>query len=347
MEQQKATLTTIDHNVQPKDQKKKKKKRVFVGNVPYEISGKDLFREWKNYGIKSISLVKKRPEHIRHKGFGFVTFKSPENAEKFVNDFHLTVFHGRMLTAEFEKNTPQRKRDKKSRKQTPPSAPLGDRKLARVTSYSSLDIANQNNWPGCSSGSPSPAGAPREPMTLQRGRLSMTRASSTLDSRLPFPPILQRPFFQATRARVTSIDRFPRRSSMNSLFAGNYQSVTAVSQKFPGARVDPRLHQHQPVAELTRSFSQANFDPPLPVPVPVRNTSRESVEFSSIPSLDDITKIKIPLMIPVGPTPFMQFSPIPYIQHAHSYEQFQNGPYAFQKTPDQTFSPSMDSDLYY
>merc|ERR1712098_751816 len=72
-------------------------------------------REWKNYGIKSISLVKNGK--TQHKGFGFITFRNPDNAAAFVRDYHLSIFYGRVLTAEFEKNTPQRKREKKNRQQ--------------------------------------------------------------------------------------------------------------------------------------------------------------------------------------------------------------------------------------
>jgi RNA recognition motif-containing protein len=111
LEQAKAKSAIVS-NLEQYD-KKKRKKRVFVGNIPYSITSKDLYREWKNYGIKSISLVKNGK--TQHKGFGFITFRNPDNAAAFVRDYHLSIFYGRVLTAEFEKNTPQRKREKKNR----------------------------------------------------------------------------------------------------------------------------------------------------------------------------------------------------------------------------------------
>lgn len=70
---------------------------VFVGNIPYHYSEKEICDLFAEYGITNISLV--RDENQKSKGFAFIEFALKEDAERAVEEMHLFYADaGRKLT---------------------------------------------------------------------------------------------------------------------------------------------------------------------------------------------------------------------------------------------------------
>ncbi len=57
-------------------------KKLYVGNIAYEASSKDLMEFFSKYGevIEAMIIPSKHPLH-KSKGFGFITFAKEEEAE--------------------------------------------------------------------------------------------------------------------------------------------------------------------------------------------------------------------------------------------------------------------------
>jgi RNA recognition motif-containing protein len=51
--------------------------KIYVGNLPYNVTGQDLEAKFRQYGDIEEAIVIKDRETGRSKGFGFVTFSSP------------------------------------------------------------------------------------------------------------------------------------------------------------------------------------------------------------------------------------------------------------------------------
>jgi len=65
--------------------------RLYVGNLTYEVNAKQLDELFSNYGeVKDVKVIER-------KGFGFIEFASPEEAEKAMAALNETEFEGRTL----------------------------------------------------------------------------------------------------------------------------------------------------------------------------------------------------------------------------------------------------------
>jgi RNA recognition motif-containing protein len=73
-------------------------KKLYVGNLTYQISGADLEQLFSEYGtVESAQVIQDR-DTGRSKGFGFVEMASPAEAQAAIQGLHDQEFNGRRLT---------------------------------------------------------------------------------------------------------------------------------------------------------------------------------------------------------------------------------------------------------
>ena len=72
-------------------------KKVYVGNLVYDVSDKDLAEMFAPYGEVTEAIVIKDKYSGRSKGFGFVTFANDESATKAISEMNEKDFKGRAL----------------------------------------------------------------------------------------------------------------------------------------------------------------------------------------------------------------------------------------------------------
>lgn len=72
-------------------------KNIYVGNIPYSISGQDLGELFSSFGeVKSANVVTDR-ETGRSKGFGFVEMADSNSASTAINEMNGKTVSGRQL----------------------------------------------------------------------------------------------------------------------------------------------------------------------------------------------------------------------------------------------------------
>ncbi|XP_076816207.1 putative RNA-binding protein RbpB isoform X4 [Clavelina lepadiformis] len=72
--------------------------KVFVGNLSYDATEDELYEIFGNCGkVEDVAIITDR-DTGRARGFGFVTFSSPDEAEAAIKRLHQTDFKGRDLT---------------------------------------------------------------------------------------------------------------------------------------------------------------------------------------------------------------------------------------------------------
>ncbi|MBY0522017.1 MAG: RNA-binding protein [Gemmataceae bacterium] len=73
-------------------------KKLYVGNLPYGISGSDLERMFGDHGaVESAQVIADR-DTGRSKGFGFVEMRNDQEAEAAIQALNGQDFNGRALT---------------------------------------------------------------------------------------------------------------------------------------------------------------------------------------------------------------------------------------------------------
>lgn len=73
-------------------------KKVFVGNLKYDVADSDLFDHFAQYGeVRSARVVVDR-ESGQSRGFGFVEFATEEEAEGAIQEVNGTDFRGRQIS---------------------------------------------------------------------------------------------------------------------------------------------------------------------------------------------------------------------------------------------------------
>lgn len=71
--------------------------KLFVGGLSYSATKDDIMGAFAPYGtVTDIFIVNDR-ETRRPKGFGFVTFETPEEAQAAIEGLHETEFMGRTI----------------------------------------------------------------------------------------------------------------------------------------------------------------------------------------------------------------------------------------------------------
>jgi len=72
-------------------------KKVYVGNLPFSTSDKDLTEMFSPYGEITEAIIIKDKYSGRSKGFGFVTFANDESATKAISELNEKDIQGRAL----------------------------------------------------------------------------------------------------------------------------------------------------------------------------------------------------------------------------------------------------------
>jgi RNA recognition motif-containing protein len=79
-------------------------KKIFVGNLPFSVRGKELRETFSKYGeIEDATVILDKMNRNRSKGFGFVTFVEDESADKAVSEMNGKPLEGRDLTVNLAK----------------------------------------------------------------------------------------------------------------------------------------------------------------------------------------------------------------------------------------------------
>lgn len=73
-------------------------KKLYVGNLPYSVSGSDLQAMFAEYGTVTSAQVIEDRETGRSKGFGFVEMASDQEAQAAINGLNGQDHNGRPLT---------------------------------------------------------------------------------------------------------------------------------------------------------------------------------------------------------------------------------------------------------
>ena len=75
--------------------------RLYVGNIPYSMSGEDLEQLFAPHGSVKSSVVISDRESGRSRGFGFVEMGSSEEAEKALEQLNGTDVGGRNVVVNY------------------------------------------------------------------------------------------------------------------------------------------------------------------------------------------------------------------------------------------------------
>ncbi len=82
--------------------------RLYVGNLPYNVTDEDLQDLFSQAGdIKDVTVIKERDTH-RSRGFGFVEFNNQADAEKAIQMFDGYDMDGRRLTVNMAQEREER-----------------------------------------------------------------------------------------------------------------------------------------------------------------------------------------------------------------------------------------------
>merc|ERR1719204_2455355 len=79
----------------------RKRKKLFVGNVAKSVTQDEFNSYFQGYGETADIILMKRKEEADHRGFGFVTFKNPEDADQVLSETH--TLHDRTLNVNVAK----------------------------------------------------------------------------------------------------------------------------------------------------------------------------------------------------------------------------------------------------
>ena len=83
-------------------------KKLFVGNLAWEVGAEDLQEAFSPFGTVSDAFVAKDKFSGRSRGFGFVTFDNEEEAEKAKTDLQDQDLKGRPLMVDYATERPDR-----------------------------------------------------------------------------------------------------------------------------------------------------------------------------------------------------------------------------------------------
>jgi nucleolin len=71
--------------------------RIYVGNLVYEVDSQELARFFEQAGRVVYAKVVYSEDGKKSKGFGFVDFTNPEDAEQAIKTYHDSFMHGRRM----------------------------------------------------------------------------------------------------------------------------------------------------------------------------------------------------------------------------------------------------------
>ena len=82
-------------------------RRLFVGNLPYDVTDDDLSDAFSDSGVVKSARVITDRETGRSRGFGFVEFSTEENATTAIQNWNERELGGRRLTVNEAKERPR------------------------------------------------------------------------------------------------------------------------------------------------------------------------------------------------------------------------------------------------
>lgn len=89
--------------------------KLFVGGLDWSIRGKDLNEEFSKFGEVVFARVNlDRENRNRSKGFGFVIFANPEDAQKAQAEMDGQELKGRAIRVDFAKENPDKMHQEES-----------------------------------------------------------------------------------------------------------------------------------------------------------------------------------------------------------------------------------------
>lgn len=80
---------------------KPKRRKLFIGNVNKTVQQEEFTSYFENYGQIADIILMRRKEEPEHRGFGFVTYENPQDADKVLAENH--ELHGRVLNVNVAK----------------------------------------------------------------------------------------------------------------------------------------------------------------------------------------------------------------------------------------------------
>lgn len=86
----------------------KENRKLFVGNLPWEMRGKDLSEAFKEFGEVEFATVVLDRETKRSKGFGFVTFVNIDDAKKALDETNEKELGWRKVYVSFAKENTEK-----------------------------------------------------------------------------------------------------------------------------------------------------------------------------------------------------------------------------------------------
>lgn len=82
-----------------------------MGNLAWRVSSEDLHSHFQQWGqIEDARVIMDRENPFRSRGFGFVTFSRPEDAESAIQNNHDKEWQGRNVRCNLASSPPPRQR---------------------------------------------------------------------------------------------------------------------------------------------------------------------------------------------------------------------------------------------
>ena len=92
--------------------------KLFVGGLNRKLRGKELREEFSKFGEVAFARVKLDQETNKSRGFGFVEFVHPEDAEKAQKAMDGQEIMGRAVKVDFAKENPDRIKEREETKES-------------------------------------------------------------------------------------------------------------------------------------------------------------------------------------------------------------------------------------
>ncbi len=97
--------------------------KLFVWGLDWSIRGKDLNEEFSKFGEVVFARVNlDRENKNRSKGFGFVVFANPEDAQKAQAEMNEKELKGRVIRVDFARENPERMQREATAESAAPAA---------------------------------------------------------------------------------------------------------------------------------------------------------------------------------------------------------------------------------
>lgn len=120
--------------------------RLYVGNLPKEIERQELEAVFADCGTAVTTKVIKDRKTGKCRGFGFVTVKNDEEADKIIEQFNGHIFQDSAL--KIEKALPRAKKKNETESEEPAPRPTTNKAVTSSSSSSSSSSASSSSRRG-------------------------------------------------------------------------------------------------------------------------------------------------------------------------------------------------------